>query len=215
MIIVIDGMDGVGKETQCKLLEKKLLSEGAKVKRFSFPNYDDNTSCTLINEIKRGKYDDLSILNTDGIFKALAFIPDHYIHYNRNIKKYHEDGYICILDRYVVSNIIYNMHLIDMDNKDFIKFIETLEYDYLKLPRPDKEIILVSHPEISAKYIEKRKLNNNLYSGDNYEKIELQNQVYNNINKINTDIICVDDGEKYYSIDQIHSKILSKINMNF
>ena len=37
-IIVIDGMDAVGKNTQSVLLYKKLKSEGRKVELFSFPN---------------------------------------------------------------------------------------------------------------------------------------------------------------------------------
>ena len=42
-IIVIEGTDCSGKETQSKLLEEKLKNEGNKVLRISFPVYDSPT----------------------------------------------------------------------------------------------------------------------------------------------------------------------------
>ena len=42
-IIVIEGTDCSGKETQTRLLVEKLQNEGYKVKRISFPMYDSPT----------------------------------------------------------------------------------------------------------------------------------------------------------------------------
>ena len=42
-VIVIEGTDCSGKETQSKLLEEKLKKAGKKCKRFSFPMYDTPT----------------------------------------------------------------------------------------------------------------------------------------------------------------------------
>ena len=42
-VIVIEGTDCSGKETQSKLLEEKLKKKGKKCKRFSFPMYDTPT----------------------------------------------------------------------------------------------------------------------------------------------------------------------------
>ena len=42
-IIVIEGTDCSGKETQSKLLENKLIEIGLKCIRFEFPNYDSPT----------------------------------------------------------------------------------------------------------------------------------------------------------------------------
>jgi len=39
-LIVIDGTDGAGKETQTNLLKARLNSEGVHVVKYSFPNYD-------------------------------------------------------------------------------------------------------------------------------------------------------------------------------
>ena len=42
-LIVIEGTDCSGKETQTKLLIKRLIGENIKVRDFSFPNYDSPT----------------------------------------------------------------------------------------------------------------------------------------------------------------------------
>ena len=42
-IIVIEGTDGSGKETQSKKVEKYLIDKGFKVKRYSFPIYNSPT----------------------------------------------------------------------------------------------------------------------------------------------------------------------------
>ncbi len=39
-LIVIEGTDSSGKETQTKRLFEKLEEKGLKVKKISFPNYD-------------------------------------------------------------------------------------------------------------------------------------------------------------------------------
>ena len=42
-IIVVEGTDCSGKETQSKLLEERLNSIGKKCVRFDFPNYESPT----------------------------------------------------------------------------------------------------------------------------------------------------------------------------
>ncbi len=41
-LIVIEGTDGSGKETQSKKLEEYYLEKGLKVKRYSFPIYSSH-----------------------------------------------------------------------------------------------------------------------------------------------------------------------------
>ena len=43
-IIVIEGTDSSGKETQSKKIFERLLKENKKVRKLSFPNYD-NPAC--------------------------------------------------------------------------------------------------------------------------------------------------------------------------
>ena len=46
-LIVIDGVDSSGKQTQVEQLCQKLEAEGKKVKRISFPNFDSSCSALV------------------------------------------------------------------------------------------------------------------------------------------------------------------------
>lgn len=59
-LIVLEGIDGSGKETQSNLLEKKLKEKGREVMHISFPDYESPSSalvkCTLkgtLEEIRK------------------------------------------------------------------------------------------------------------------------------------------------------------------
>ena len=47
MLIVIEGSDGSGKETQTKKLYERLISEGKICKKISFPNYESEASAPV------------------------------------------------------------------------------------------------------------------------------------------------------------------------
>ena len=53
-LIVIDGLDGSGKGTQTRLLEKYLLEKGVNAKRIDFPRYG-TTGCSLVEAYLGGK----------------------------------------------------------------------------------------------------------------------------------------------------------------
>lgn len=54
-LIVIEGTDGTGKETQTKLLGRALLSEGINLKEISFPHYG-TTACGPVEMYLRGDF---------------------------------------------------------------------------------------------------------------------------------------------------------------
>lgn len=43
-LVIIEGTDGSGKQTQSQLLNERLCNEGIKVKKISFPDYDSPSS---------------------------------------------------------------------------------------------------------------------------------------------------------------------------
>ena len=55
MLIVIDGLDGSGKNTQSKLLYQKLLKEGKKVRLVSFPDYE-SPACSPVKMYLGGEF---------------------------------------------------------------------------------------------------------------------------------------------------------------
>ncbi len=145
-LIVIEGTDCSGKETQAKLLEKKLNNRGIKAKHLSFPNYETPTG-RIIGSCFLGK-------NGNGWFLEGASHVDSYVsslYYaadrKYNILKIQEllrQGVHVILDRYTFSNMAHQGGKIVRQEErfSFFKKIEVLEFDLLELPKPDLVILL-------------------------------------------------------------------------
>lgn len=150
-IIVIEGTDCSGKETQ----SKKLIERIPNLKYFSFPNYNSPTG-----KIIGGPYLGKSYI-CDGWFKegadsvdpkiaSLYFAADRK--YNiAKINQMLDDGYNVILDRYVYSNMAHQGGKIKDTNErhKMYKWLEQLEFDLLELPKPDIKIFLYVPLEVS------------------------------------------------------------------
>lgn len=154
-LIVIEGTDCSGKETQSKLLVEKLIKKGKKVKRISFPMYDTPTgkivgTCILgkpelCNNFLKEEHGFFSEGggNIDALTAICYYAADR--RYNLPIiKKYLEELDYLIIDRYVTSNMAHRGGLLSKkeDRLKMYKKIEVLEYDVLELPKPDKVILL-------------------------------------------------------------------------
>lgn len=146
-IIVIEGTDCSGKETQSNLLMNHLKKDNIEINKFSFPNYDSPTG-----KIVGGPY-----LGKEQFGKC--FFEEGAIHVNPKVaslyyaadREYNlpvlldllKDGHL-ILDRYVESNMAHQGGKI-YDSKERIKlynWLEELEYNLLNLPKPDMNIFL-------------------------------------------------------------------------
>ena len=139
--IVIEGLDGSGKATQTEILKKSFESEGKKVKKLTFPDYD-NLSSALVKMYLGGEFGD----NPDDVnaYAAAAFYT---------------------VDRYATSNIIYQMSkLPESEWNDYIAFQEDFEYNKIKVPKPDLVVYLDVEPDVSQKLMSKR------YAGDENKK---------------------------------------------
>lgn len=156
-IIVIEGTDGSGKETQQKLLAEKVSEKGFKVGKMSFPNYDSPTG-KIIGGCYLGKSyiteDILSKKYANGLFEENADTIDPYIvslYYAAdrrnslpNLKSLIADNDVVFLDRYVASNMAHQAGRIDDTKKRNTMYddLEKLEFGILGLPRPDLTILL-------------------------------------------------------------------------
>ena len=170
--IVIEGTDCSGKETQSKLLVEKLTSLGKKAIRITFPNYDSPTG-KIIGGPYLGKEEISSCwfpegaVNVDPKVACLYYAADRK--YNENeIRKYLDDDYFVICDRYISSNMAHQGSKIHDDNERFnmYQWIDKLEYWLLGLPKPDKTIFL--HVPYSYAF----ELKKNRISLDEHEKSE-------------------------------------------
>lgn len=145
-LIVIEGTDCSGKQTQTEELVKNLQKLGYKSISFSFPNYNSPTG-KIIGDAYLGKngksFFAEGIENVDPKISSLYYAADRVYHKD-TIKKYLEEGYIVILNRYVESNMAFQGGKIkDIKKRNMMyEWLDNLEYVLLDLPRPDFVIFL-------------------------------------------------------------------------
>lgn len=147
-LIVIEGTDCSGKETQAKLLMKKLRSEGVLIEERGFPMYDTPTGY-IIGADLLGKPHMGECIFPEGTTKVPAKVAALYYAADRlyNIEKINElldQGINVILDRYVESNMGHQAgkYTEKSDKLAMMNWLEKLEYDLLELPRPDIVLFL-------------------------------------------------------------------------
>lgn len=161
--IVIEGLDGSGKATQTEILKKAFASKGKRVKKLTFPDYD-NPSSALVKMYLDGEFGE----NPDDVnaYAAAAFYTvDRIASYLKFWKEDYENGTVILADRYATSNIIYQMSKLPENQWDsYIDFQENFEYDKIKVPKPDMVIYLDVEPDVSQKLLSGR------YSGDESKK---------------------------------------------
>lgn len=168
-LIVIEGTDCSGKETQSKLLSQKLNDLGIENEVIDFPNYNSPTgrifgSCYLGKEYlckehlvsKNGWFPE-GASNVEPLVASLLVAADR----KYNIKKVNDlldSGVNVILDRYVYSNMAHQGCKItdEEKRKEFINKMEMLEFDLLELPIPDLIILLYMPVEQSNELKQKR-----------------------------------------------------------
>lgn len=161
--IVIEGLDGSGKATQTEILRKYLESKGEKVKKLTFPDYD-NDSSALVKMYLGGEFG--SSPDDVNAYAASAFYTvDRIASYLKFWKDDYKDGKYILADRYSTSNIIYQMSKLPENEWDgFIEFQEDFEYNKINVPKPDLVIYLDVEPDVSQKLLSGR------YSGDESKK---------------------------------------------
>ncbi|MDO4748717.1 MAG: thymidylate kinase [Eubacteriales bacterium] len=162
-LIVIEGLDGSGKGTQSELVAQKLADRGYKVKKLTFPDYDSDTSA-LVKMYLGGQLGDTP--DDVNAYAASSFYAvDRVASYIKDWKKDYEECDYIVLDRYVTSNIIYQMSkVLDSERDEFIEWCEDYEYNRLSVPRPDVVIYLDMPPQVSQKLMSGR------YNGDESKK---------------------------------------------
>ena len=145
-LIVIEGTDCSGKQTQTDILVENLKKLGVKAISFSFPNYASPTG-KIIGEAYLGKHSESyfteGIENVDPRISSLYYAADRA--YNIDIIKRHlEAGYIVVLNSYVESNMAFQGGKIkDIKSRNMMyEWLDNLEFVLLDLPRPDLVLFL-------------------------------------------------------------------------
>ena len=171
-LIVIDGTDGSGKATQVKLLTKVLKREGHTIKLLDFPEYYKNFFGKFIGHCLSEQY--YNWINIHPKIASIAYAADRW-ESSKEIQDWLKKGYIILANRYVSANQIHQGGKIAdaKKRKSFLKWLDEMEYDVFKIPRPDAVLYLHVPMNIILKLIKERnKKTSRAYTGKRKDIVE-------------------------------------------
>lgn len=211
-IIVIEGLDGSGKNTQARLLTET-LSKKYDVKRLSYPDYESRSSALVKMYLGGELGDDPMAVNA---YAASSFYAvDRIASYLKYWKEDFLKGKNFVFDRYTTSNAVYMLSKLKEDEKEeYLNWLSDFEFVKMGLPAPDKVIYLDMPTEISQRLMSKR------YEGDeskkdlheknvDFLKLCRENALFA-AEKLGWTVIECSDGENPYTIEEIADKVLAE-----
>ena len=226
-IIVIEGTDGSGKQTQAAKLKERLKQEGYEVYSTSCPRYDSDSSAAVrmyLNGNIKEHAEDVSAKAASAFYAV-----DRYITYKKEIEQIHQAGdKVIVFDRWVESNIIHQgAKLIAGINdeaerqeklKEFANWLYGLEHLDFEVPRPDVTIYLNVPVDYTIKLRQARA--NKITGGEKQDIHEADTSHLINASEagmlaarmFNWRVIeCVKD-EKMRDVDDIAKEVWERIN---
>jgi len=215
-IIVIEGLDGSGKQTQSEKLFNRLKAEGKNIMKLAYPRYDSPSSA-LVKMYLSGEFGK-NANDVNAYIASTFYAVDRYASYKQDYEEFYKNGGIVLLDRYVTANMVHQSSKFNnLEEKEkFLEWLCNFEYGMFGIPKPDKVFFLNIPPHVSQKLMENR---DNKFSHTKQKDIHETDEnhlqhAYDNacylINKYNWDEInCTIDGN-LRTIDDIHEEIYIK-----
>lgn len=215
--IVIDGLDGSGKGTQFRILVQKLKNLGYDIAEVDFPRYG-KPSAVFVERYLRGEFGSADEVKpkTASIFYALDRFGAR-----EEMKEDLAKGKILISNRYVSSSQGHQAGKISdpEKRKEFLKWLDELEFEIFGIPRPDLGLFMDVSPEIGQQLVDQKE--NREYTQGKKRDIHeddlnhLQNayQAYQELVASDSaweKIECIQDG-KIKSIEDIAELVLKRV----
>ena len=218
-LIIIEGIDGSGKQTQTELIYNKLtlLLGIEKIKKLSFPNYESKSS-EPVKMYLSGEFGK-NVEDVNAYAASILYSVDRFASFKTEWENFYNGGGVIISDRYTTSNMIHQASKIrdDSEREKYLKWLIDLEWNKIAIPKPDLVLFLDVPFEVSQRLIEERK---NKITGDNKKDIHENNTEYlkNSYNiaknlseKYNWNVISCVENDKLKSIEDINNEIMNEI----
>lgn len=169
-LIVLEGIDGTGKTTQCSMLNERLTREGEVVKYHHFPSYGTYHGA-LVEHYLQGDFGNAS--DDSPYFVNSLYAIDRAIVWRKTLKGFYENGETILLDRYTTSSMVFQTAQLGKfssrdEQKRFLDFVYDFEYKKLGIKEPDKVIFLRIPFELSVK-LRNARMNNDGVANDIHE----------------------------------------------
>lgn len=167
MLLTIEGVDGAGKRTLSLALQDAFAAAGKTVATLAFPRYGQSVTADVAAEALHGDHGDLA----ESVYAmALLFALDRAgaIDQLTELRAAHD---VVILDRYVASNAAYSAARLHQDAAgEVVDWVYRLEYQRLRLPNPDYQLLLDVPIELAGERARSRAEQDPSRARDAYER---------------------------------------------
>ena len=194
LFIVVEGLDGAGGTTQCRLLQSWLERQGYTVVSTSEPT--NRPIGKFIRSILQDPHSKVG----DEVLSYL-FAADRQDHLDGRVRPALAKGEVVISDRYYHSSLAYQSLSLDFD------FVAQLNGTF---PTPDVTIFLSLEPETSFARVQNRGL-----PVERFETLDSLRSIYQSYNRVvdycqkgGDHILCLDATQ---SIEEIHEQICLEV----
>ncbi len=154
-VIVIDGLDGSGKQTQTELLYKRLQQEGRAVRLAQFPSYGKPWAGP-VEAYLRGDFGALAG-DVNPYAASTFYAVDRFCAQQADWGSFVESGGTLLCDRYTSSNAIHQGAKLPASERGaFFSWLQQLEHDKMGIFRPDIVLFLDMPLDCALKLMENR-----------------------------------------------------------
>jgi len=134
LLVVFEGLDQSGKQTQAERLRDRLAGAGRAVRLLSFPSYETALGAEIGRALKEERHYPADTMQLLYVANRFEWRPE--------IERELARGTIILCDRYLASSIAYG----EAQGLDPVWLTEMQKY----LPQPDLTVLLDIEPQVSA-----------------------------------------------------------------
>lgn len=160
LLLVNEGPDGSGKETQTRLLCEYLQQHGYTIQKIAFPTYGEDPVADLIKYMLHETKEDWN--TRDWRSKAVLYASNRLKFLPKLRELLAVPGQVVICDRFVSSNQAHMGALGDdyEERKKRYEWVDKLEFEMMELPRPDIVLLHTMPSAIREELLHKREHGN-------------------------------------------------------
>ncbi len=156
-LIVFEGPDGSGKQTQATRFFKGILKAGYDAEMLDFPQYGKNVFAETVEAYLRGEFGNPVRINP--YLASLSYAGDRWT-ISPDMREALRKGKILVSNRYVSANMGHQGAKIDdpIERRKFLEWCREVEYGSsgFRIPQPDLTVLLDVNVGVSQDLIKNR-----------------------------------------------------------